>query len=111
MNQTHLLLNGSLRSFKVCEIFLLRRFKWKTIRNSQPLNEFGTVTKKRIAGTGTQDALNDHEAFLYRLLMCVPGVSSTKAMSVLQHYKSVGELMKAYNQQPSQEMKEDMLSV
>lgn len=43
--------------------------------------------------------------------MCVPGVSSTKAMSVLQHYKSVGELMKAYNQLPSQEMKEDMLSV
>lgn len=89
----------------------MRKFIWITIRNSQPLNEFGTVTKKRIAGAGTQDELNDHEAFLYRLLMCVPGVSSTKAMSVLHHYKSVGELVEAYKQQPSQEMKEDMLSV
>ena len=55
--------------------------------------------------------MSDKELFLFHMLQCVAGVSSTKALSVLQYYKSVGELKKAYDSLPSVEMKEDLLSV
>lgn len=55
--------------------------------------------------------MSDKELFLFHMLQCVSGVSSTKALCVLQHYKSVEELKKAYDNLPTVEMREDLLSV
>lgn len=77
----------------------------------QPLSELKISSKGKYTNNTTQNTMSDKELFLFHMLQCVSGVSSTKALCVLQHYKSVEELKKAYDNLPTVEMKEDLLSV
>ena len=77
----------------------------------QSLNELSVVGKGKMLSNTYNDSMTEKELLLFRILQCVPGVSSTKALSVLQHYKSVAELVNAYASLQTKEMKEDLLSV
>lgn len=77
----------------------------------QPLTELGVATKSKTFGITFQDSFDDQQLVLFRMLQCIPGVSSTKAVAVLSYYHSISELKEAYDKLPTLEMKEDLLSV
>ena len=67
------------------------------------------MSRERVIGSiNRQEAQRNasNETVLYRMLQCIPGVSSTKANNVVSHFHSVRELRDACEQEG-----EDLLSV
>lgn len=80
---------------------------------SPPLSELSVITRGRALGSVNQSDPRtvNKETVLYRMLQCIPGVSSSKASSVVSHYHSVYELMAAYEAAETEEERERLLSV